>query len=71
MLETENSIHPGLLRMVEDASVTAGRIVAAGTAAAGLLLERRLLGLDCCHLLITGWLLHCHHLMRPGLVERP
>ncbi len=50
--------------MGEDTSADAGRTVAAETtAAAGLIL-----GLDGCHLLITGWLLHCHHLVQLGLV---
>jgi hypothetical protein len=65
VLEAQAGSNPGLLRVGEDTSV------AAGTTATGLLLERLLLGLGCCHLLIIGWLLHCHHLARLRLVGCP
>jgi hypothetical protein len=65
VLEAQAGSNPGLLSVGEDISV------AAGTTATGLLLERLLLGLGCCHLLIIGWLLHCHHLVGLRLVGCP
>jgi hypothetical protein len=62
--------------MGENVAVATGCPAAAGTAAAaGLLLEMLLHGLDCGHLLLAtaaaGRLLDRHHLVGLGLVGRP
>ena len=61
--------------MKEDASVAAGNTttaaVAGAAAPAGLLLEHLLPRLDCCHLLVYSWLLHCHHLVWLRLLGGP